>query len=219
MDSIGSRARFADRLADVYIERLGGLRFDFDQNAYRDQEGLEYGYDVAVLGARGDVVRGGQDRDFLFGLEGADRLAGGGQDDFLFGGEGDDLLIGEDGQDRLEGGAGGDRLFGGDQDDDLTGGAGDDFLDEGVGHGDLDGGAGNDTLVGGQGPDAFAFDRMAGNDVIKDFTAGPGMFDHIVLRAGIGFGELRFEDTDAGVRISWLGGSLVGYSTRCSSKV
>ena len=212
MANLRNRSDVVDRLdldnseADFFIDRLGGLAFDFDRNRYQDQEGSRYGYQIAVAGAgaNSDVLRGTDQRDFQFGLGGNDQLAGGVQDDFLYGGEGDDLLTGGIDQDRLEGGAGNDRLFGGDQDDDLTGGAGDDFLDEGIGHGDLEGGMGNDTLVGGQGPDAFAYDRMAGNDVIRDFTAGPGMFDHIVLRAGIRFEELRFDDSNpAGVRISW----------------
>lgn len=212
MANAGGRGRALDRLelddlaADTFIGSLGGLSFDFDRDRYRDQEGNRYGYQVNVAGAgaSADVLPGTDQRDFLFGLGGNDQLAGGAQDDFLYGGEGNDLLTGGIGQDRLQGGAGNDRLFGGDEDDDLTGGAGDDFLDEGAGHGDLEGGMGNDTLVGGQGPDAFAFDRMSGNDVIRDFTAGPGMFDHLVLRAGIRFAELRFDDSNpAGVRISW----------------
>lgn len=212
MPNIRSRGRDAERFnlddlaADTFIGTLGGLTFDFDRNRFEDQQGSRYGYQIAVAGAGtgSDVLAGTDQRDFLFGLGGNDQLAGGAQDDVLYGGAGDDLLTGGLGQDRLEGGAGNDRLFGGDQDDDLTGGAGDDFLDEGIGHGDLEGGLGNDTLVGGQGPDAFAFDRMSGNDVIRDFTAGPGMFDHIVLRAGIRFEELRFDDSNpAGVRISW----------------
>lgn len=193
-----------ERVADFYIENLGGLNFDFDRSRYLDQDGSGYGYQVTVMGPGGDLSPGSSQRDYLFGLGGDDQLAGSAQDDFLYGGAGDDLLTGGIDQDRLEGGAGNDRLFGGDQDDDLTGGEGDDFLDEGIGHGDLEGGMGDDTLVGGQGPDAFAYDRMTGDDVIKDFTAGPGMFDHIVLRAGIRFDELRFDDSDpSGVQISW----------------
>ncbi|MBX9933480.1 MAG: calcium-binding protein [Methylobacterium sp.] len=193
-----------ERAADLYIERLGGLSFDFDRNRYEDQDGSRYGYEVTVTGPRGDALRGSSQRDHVIGLGGDDRFAGGVQDDILYGGEGKDVLTGGIDQDRLEGGSGDDRIFGGDQDDDLAGGEGDDFLDEGIGHGDLEGGMGNDILVGGQGPDAFAYDRMTGSDVIRDFTAGPGMFDHIVLRAGIRFEELRFDDTDPlGVRISW----------------
>lgn len=166
-------------------------------------EGDRYGYAVTVSGRQSDSVRGGAERDVVVGGAGADKLVGGGQDDFLYGGDGADVLTGGEAQDRLEGGADADRLYGGSDDDDLSGGDGDDYLDEGAGHGDLEGGKGSDTLVGGQGPDAFAFDRMSGADVMKDFTAGPGMFDHLVLRDGVRFEELRFFDASDGVTISW----------------
>ena len=80
------------------------------------------------------------------------------------------------------------------------GGDGADYLDEGAGHGDLEGGMGDDTLVGGAGPDAFAVGPTSGNDVIRDFTAGPGMFDHLALR-DLRWEDLSFEDTAAGVRV------------------
>ena len=67
---------------------------------------------------------------------------------------------------------------------------------------------GDDTLVGGAGPDAFAVDPTSGNDVIRDFTAGPGMFDHLALR-DLRWEDLSFEDTTAGVRVSWAGGSVL----------
>lgn len=70
------------------------------------------------------------------------------------------------------------------------------------------GGMGDDTLVGGLGADAFAVHPGSGDDVIRDFTAGPGIFDHLALH------ELRWEDLSfpgraaAGVTIRWDGGSV-----------
>lgn len=205
-DDAGPRAfdldALADRLADFYVGDLGGLSFDF-------ASGSGQTYRVAVAGERADRYLGGAARDNAWGLAGDDRMAGGREDDILYGGGGNDLLQGGADQDRLEGGAGRDSLYGGAQDDDLTGGDGDDLLDEGAGHGDLEGGRGNDTLVGGGGPDAFAVDRASGDDVVLDFTAGPGVFDHIVLRDGLRFEDLAFADTAGGVRIAWGGGSVL----------
>jgi serralysin len=89
----------------------------------------------------------------------------------------------------------------------LMGGAGNDYLDEGDGHGDLEGGPGNDILVGGLGPDAFGVDLTSGDDVIRDFTAGPGMFDH--LARDLTWEDLSFENMAAGGKIIWDGGSVL----------
>ena len=148
---------------------------------------------------------GSDHMDFVFGRAGNDRLLGGDHDDDLLGGRGNDRLMGAAGMDHLDGGRGNDRLFGGAEMDGLRGAEGNDYLDEGAGHGDLEGGPGNDILVGGLGADAFMVDPDSGHDVIKDFKAGPGMFDHLALR-NIAPEELRFEDTEAGVLISWNGG-------------
>lgn len=141
--------------------------------------------------------------DIAFGLSGNDTLRGREMDDDLLGGDGNDYLAGANGMDHLVGGKGDDRLYGGMEEDTLQGKNGNDYLDEGPGHGDLNGGAGNDTLIGGLGADAFVFDPGSGDDVIKGFKAGPGMFDHMALRE-IMPEDLRFEDTSQGVRISWI---------------
>lgn len=179
-----------------------GLSFDFDAGRER------YDYQVAIGSERPDAMLGDAARDYLWGMGGDDRIDAGEQDDVAYGDAGADLLIGRDGADRLSGGSGEDRLFGGAQADALRGGPGADYLDEGVGHGDLDGGPGADVLIGGPGPDAFAVDRMSGDDVIRDFTAGPGMFDHLALR-DLRWADLGFEDTADGVRVSWDGGSVL----------
>lgn len=67
---------------------------------------------------------------------------------------------------------------------------------------------GNDTLVGGRGPDAFTVDRTSGDDVIKDFTAGPGMFDHLAL-VGLRWEDLTITQTGTGTRVNWDGGSVL----------
>ena len=195
------KERPLQELADDYIAR-GGLVFDFDAGQ------APYDYKLGVGGREPDVLTGDEARDHLWGLSGADLLTGGDQDDVLYGDQGRDTLSGGDGSDRLLGGSGRDRLFGAAEADSLHGDEGDDYLDEGAGHGDLEGGMGNDTLVGGRGPDAFAVDPTSGDDVIRDFTAGPGMFDHLALR-NLRWEDLSFQDTAAGVRISWAGGSVL----------
>lgn len=147
---------------------------------------------------------GGSDAkmDMAFGRGGNDVLTGAGMGDDLIGGKGNDLLSGGMGDDHLIGGAGNDRLVGGDGADGLRGGDGNDYLDEGAGHGDLEGGRGNDVLVGGLGADAFMISPDSGNDIIKDFRAGPGVFDHLAVM-DIQPEELRFQDTRDGVMISW----------------
>lgn len=140
--------------------------------------------------------------DIAFGRSGNDALTGAGRGDDLIGGKGNDRLSGGMGEDHLVGGAGNDRLSGGDAADALRGGDGNDYLNEGAGHGDLEGGRGNDVLVGGLGADAFMISPDSGHDVIKDFRAGAGMFDHLAVM-DIQPEQLRFQDTPDGVVISW----------------
>lgn len=165
-------------------------------------------YRIGVGSAADDAASGGDERAFLWALAGNDTLVAGAAGGALYGDSGDDLLIGNAGPDRLMGGKGNDRIYGGAANDMLMGGEGNDLLDEGPGHGDLDGGPGDDTLIGGPGADAFAIGPDTGNDVIKDFTAGPGMFDHIAIR-GLHWSDLSFLDTPAGVTISWATGSVL----------
>ena len=188
-------------LTDQYMA-VDGFTFDF--NAGRER----YDYQVSVGDGGRDVLGGRGDRDHFWGLGGDDQLSGTRQKDVLYGDHGRDTLSGGGGADRLTGGGGGDHLYGGRDADALMGGDGADYLDEGAGHGDLEGGMGDDTLVGGAGPDAFAVDPTSANDVIRDFTAGPGMFDHLALR-DLRWEDLSFEDTGAGVRVRWQGGSVL----------
>lgn len=179
-----------------------GLSFDFDAGM------APYDYATRIGTGAADAFQGSAARDYLWGLGGNDSLGGGAGDDNLFGDAGADLLVGGDGGDRLVGGMGNDRLFGGAEADGLMGGMGNDLLDEGDGHGDLNGGAGDDVLIGGRGADAFMISPDSGHDVIRDFTAGPGMFDHLAIM-GLSWGDLSFADTSEGVKVSWDGGSVL----------
>jgi Ca2+-binding RTX toxin-like protein len=58
------------------------------------------------------------------------------------------------------------------------------------------------------GPDAFIVRPGSGDDVVRDFTAGPGVGDHIALQ-DIRWEDLTVEDTEAGVKVSWGGGSIL----------
>lgn len=186
---------------DAYLAS-GGASFDFD--AGREH----YKYQIAIGNDAPNVLGGANARDYFWGLGGNDSISGGRQDDILYGDSGNDVLSGGDGADRGVGGSGNDSVYGGRGDDMVMGGPGNDYLDEGAGHGGLEGGPGNDTLVGGQGPDAFVVEPGSGDDVIRDFTAGPGMFDHLALR-NLRWEDLSFLDTSTGVKISWTGGSVL----------
>ncbi|GGB37909.1 calcium-binding protein [Sphingomonas floccifaciens] len=159
------------------------------------------------IGDNGSDVQFGQGSkmNIAFGRGGSDVLTGGAMDDALWGGRGNDVLLGGNGMNHLDGGAGMDVLLGGAMDDTLRGGDDRDILNEGDGHGDVEGGKGDDILFGGRGADAFVVDRDSGNDIIYDFTPGPGMFDHLALR-DIAPEELRFEETALGTRVSWNDG-------------
>ena len=58
----------------------------------------------------GDILSGGDGRDWLWGLSGDDVLLGGDGEDRLFGGDGRDSLFGGEENDRLIGGAGADQF-------------------------------------------------------------------------------------------------------------
>lgn len=159
-------------------------------------------YRLFVGDSRSDRYDGSLRMDVAIGRNGNDVLAGGALGDELRGGRGNDRLAGGAGADHLVGGAGNDALYGGDEADALRGGDGNDRLDEGAGHGDLEGGRGNDLLTGGRGADAFVIAPDSGNDIITDFVAGRGMFDHLAIN-GLKPQDLRFQDTREGVLISW----------------
>jgi len=100
-----------------------------------------------------------------------------------------------------------DDIVGGDNTDFLYGNGGDDALDGKGGSDILDGGAGDDTLTGGKGFDSFQFGENSGNDTITDFTPGQDIisFDKI----GLEYDDLSASNTNAGLMISWDGGSVL----------
>lgn len=200
-DAQDAGARALERVGAQHAKR-DGISFDFDAGS------APYDYAIRVGTGAANTLSGSETRDYLWGLGGDDALDGGAGEDNLFGDAGADLLVGGDGGDRMMGGMGNDRLYGGAEADGLMGGAGNDLLDEGEGHGDLNGGAGDDILIGGLGADAFMISPDSGNDVIRDFTAGPGMFDHLAIN-GLSWADLSFADTPDGVKISWDGGSVL----------
>lgn len=160
-------------------------------------------YSLYIGNQKSNQLPGADDQmNIAFGRGGNDQLIGGAADDELVGGAGNDILLGAAGANHLVGGKGADYLLGGDQPDTLMGGNGNDILNEGGGHGDLDGGRGNDVLTGGAGADAFAISPDSGNDIITDFRAGPGIFDHLAVM-DIEPEQFRFRDTNQGVLISW----------------
>lgn len=200
-NELDAGAKALEQVAAQHIGS-GGIALDFDAGT------APYDYAIHVGSSAANTLQGNAARDYLWGLAGNDALGGGRGDDNLFGDAGADLLVGGDGADRLVGGSGNDTLYGDADADGLMGGMGNDFLDEGDGHGDLNGGAGDDILVGGRGADAFMIGPDSGHDVIRDFTAGPGMFDHLAIK-GLRWSDLSFADTAAGVKISWNGGSVL----------
>ena len=160
-------------------------------------------YSLFIGGPHADNYPGTGLKDIALGRDGDDHLAGTAGEDDLIGQGGNDTLNGGDGEDHLVGGDGNDTLIGGAAGDTLMGEGGNDTLIEGAGHSDVDGGAGDDILDGGTGADAFVISPTSGNDVITGgFSAGPGMFDHIAVM-GLQPEDLRFQDTDRGVLISW----------------
>jgi hypothetical protein len=78
----------------------------------------------------------------------------------------------------------------------------DDMLNEGSGHGDFDGGPGNDLVIGGPDADGFMISPDIRPGRVTDFRAGPDMFDHLALM-NIEPEQFKFQDTRAGVLISW----------------
>ncbi|MFH0782535.1 MAG: calcium-binding protein [Pseudomonadota bacterium] len=82
------------------------------------------------------------------GTAGADTLRGGNEEDFLSGLDGNDYLYGNDGADTLLGGLGNDYLHGGSGADSMLGGQGNDYyvVDNGLDTVEEDGDAGTDTV-------------------------------------------------------------------------
>lgn len=162
-----------------------------------------------------DQLFGNGGRDKLFGGAGIDEMTGGTGADRLNGGAGTydsivynnsavgvRIVLGNNGAETIgKGGeAQGDRIsnvenvFGSQHDDvlignnlanRLTAGSGDDTLSGKKGADFLSGGSDDDTIRGGKGNDTFQFDVNFGHDVIKDFKAGAGTPDVILVDTSI----------------------------------
>lgn len=142
--------------------------------------------EILVGSNHGDVLAGDFRFNFIWGLDGDDKLYGGPDG-------GSDWLLGGSGNDEVYGGKGDDLLYGGDGDDLLKGGPGNDTMDaereirdvEKLNETDIyvktarfD--SGNDRMEGGAGDDVFYFFPDGGDDIILDFGNGE---DIIILTA------------------------------------
>ena len=172
--------------------------------------GSDEGQDDPNFGDRiyfGDIIDGGLSVDEIWGLGGADVIAGGDGDDridggihgdYILGEAGADLVYGWRGDDIIEGGAGNDDLYGELDDDTLRGDDGDDILDGGAGVDTLEGGVGIDELHGGGGAgdslsggpdDDILYGSDDGGDILsggvgQDVLFGRGGNDAIAGDAG-----------------------------------
>jgi Ca2+-binding RTX toxin-like protein len=168
------------------------------------------GRDLLVGGSGDDFLIGRGGRDVLKGGSGDDVLTPGSGKDVVKGGSGADLAsyrdspaavtirLGKNGAETVGkgGDANGDKISkvegvrGSDHDDKLIGNKlanvlvgeeGNDILKGKGGDDHLSAGDGNDMLIGGGGNDTFDFYEISGQNKIKDFKAGAGTDDVIVL--------------------------------------
>jgi len=152
------------------IDANGGLILD-DSGIPGNDTAFGGDGDDRIYGQGGnDVVEGGNDRDFISGGDGNDRLIGGrsdavatNDDDTVFGDGGNDVILGDSGI------IGSVTLLGGAGNDSLVGGAGDDLIYGQAGNDTLEGGQGLDTLVGSQGNDL-----LSGQDDADSIEGGSG---------------------------------------------
>jgi len=141
--------------------------------------------------AFGDILKGGDNDDIIYGGKGNDDIEGEGGADIIYGesgsddldgGIGNDIVFGDSGKfingnlsmpavlvggdaDLIHGGTGNDKLLGGGGSDTIYGDDGNDSIEGGTGADTLYGGADNDTILGGSDPDKHYGD--AGNDVLE----------------------------------------------------
>lgn len=109
---------------------------------------------------RGDVLRGGDGRDFLYGGMRSDQLYGDAGSDVLIGDAVSQNVLRSDAAQRTIGGN--DQLFGGAGEDVLQGGGGNDVLRGGGDADRLEGQGGSDSLFGERGSDVLVVDLDAG---------------------------------------------------------
>lgn len=166
-----------DKDVAVFASSTAGVDVDLDRGTAVGEGSDTLESMAAIFGSRhDDTLTGDASDNFLFGVDGNDRLTGGGGVDFAIywfapGPVTVDLSAGTatgDGDDSLSGISG---VAGSPFDDNLLGDAADNFLD---------GDAGNDLIDGGDGDDMFV--GRAGDDT---FHGGPGAFDRIDFRAKV----------------------------------
>ncbi|KUP02586.1 hypothetical protein AR274_20485 [Stenotrophomonas maltophilia] len=105
----------------------------------------------------------------------------------MIGGDNGEFIYGMGGDDTITGGSAGDNIRAGLGDDVVHGGAGDDMLRGGEGADQLHGGIGDDTLIGGFGDDSFHFNAGDGHDTIMDAWPYGSPYDDL---DGSGFDRL-----------------------------
>lgn len=180
--------------------------------------------DTLMGDAGSDFLDGGDDADLILASSGRDTAFGGAGDDSIDAGAGDDIVSGQTGRDSLAGGSGFDSLDGDGGNDTLQGGGDDDTLNGAAGYdvilgddGDdvISGGDLNDIIFGGAGDDAIVFALGGDIDTLRDFAAGAGSED-VILLMGFGaafdsFAEVIAAATDDGTdtTIDFGGGDLL----------
>lgn len=142
-----------------------------------------------VGSSAGDVLKGTEESDRIWGLVGFDTIDGGGGDDFVDGGAHDDMLTSSSGYDRIDGGDGSDQIV-------LTGTGG-----------AITGGRGFDGLVVdfSQSADRMVFNGAGGHGYVGDPSAvSQHVFFHDIewLRLLAGSGDDRITGTAGSDRIS-----------------
>ena len=154
--------------------------------------------DDIIYGDEGnDDVNGNQGQDLVDGGDGDDTVRGGQGNDEVYGGEGNDGHVnGNIGNDIVRGGNGNDTVYGGQNDATLYGDAGDDRLS-----GDL----GNDILYGNSGADRFVMLATGGVDWVADFNAAEG--DRVQLATGQAYSVVNVSGQ---VYIQLTGGGAIG---------
>ncbi|MGV6839279.1 MAG: calcium-binding protein [Planktomarina sp.] len=158
-------AAYLDYIADTHVTTTNDGAMD--ARAVKPFGGVDLSANVVMENI--SLVENTGEGDVMRGAEGADSIFGGGGGDLIHGGDQDDMIQGDQGADLLFGGAGADILYGGEADDYLEGDEGNDFISGGNGADFLKGEEGADTLDSGYGDDTV----YAGseNDVV---TLGQG---------------------------------------------
>ncbi len=189
------------RAGDDYICGGAGMDFISSGDGFDTLYGSMNPDDASLYGGNpnrdsANVIRGGDDNDYivggpkndrLYGDNGDDTILGMSGNDYIEGNNGDDSIEGDNGYDTIHGNAGNDFIDGGNHDDFIFGDGGNDSLYGGTGsdqlyggsgddelHGDagtdsLDGGAGVDSLWGDLGKDRFKLAGGGGQSVLMDY--------------------------------------------------